>query len=166
MDPVGYKQVNSLLNAAYMQILKNNHLTLIEEYNAGFGGPATTDKSDSDECLRTWDSSQEPVGILAEAIDTGKFIWCFTEYDLGPASEGLIDVALEDNFLQGVKAGEYFGFSVDLVNSLTNTMSMILGKPLCPELYFKAATEKGIFYDTVDAMEANLCYATTAQWYR
>ena len=103
---------------------------------------------------------------MQEAINTGKFKWCFTDIDLGSAEDGLIAVAEEDNALQGIMKGDYYGYPIDEIRAVTNQMSLILGEPLCPEIVVLPATNGGSFEDYLAGLEQNKCYATNAVWFR
>lgn len=165
-DPEGYKQVNNLLSVAYKRILTDGTLENIERYNGGFGGPFTNTYVDPNTCTRTFDRNDKPVGILEDAIKTGIFKWCFSSDEVGDAQILGIGNATKDSFFQGVKAGQLYGVNIDIINSLTIAMSLILEQPLCPRVYIFPPTEKGIFYDYVDTLRSGKCYATISNWFR
>lgn len=110
----GYRQVNTLLSQAYMDIIRDGQYHSICKYNAGFAWGEGIDADevcsdnviDPDTCTRNWDNSEEPAGILAKIVSTGKFKWCLPEADLCPKNEEcvknrwFIGVAEEDNELQ------------------------------------------------------------------
>lgn len=145
-----------------MNLIRDGTYASICKYNAGF--PLETDEActsfaSPDDCTRSWDRSETPKGILAEAISSGYFKWCVHEAQFGPAKDGLIDTATKDDFLQNIKKGELFGIDVDYFNALTIAMSKILHAKLMPELV-KVEAEEGRFEDMVNAMADDKCYAT------
>ena len=144
----GYRQVNTLLSQAHMDIIRDGQLHSICTYNAGFAWGEGIDPDevcskgvvDPDSCSRKWDNSEEPAGILAKIISTGKFKWCLPEADLCPDNDesciknGFVGVAEEDNELQGIAEGDYYGYIIDKFNALTITMGKILHVPLKPKI--------------------------------
>ena len=176
----GYRQVNTLLSQAFMDIIRDGQAHSICKYNAGFAWPDGIDADeacslgvvDPDTCTRKWDNSEEPAGILAKIVSAGKFKWCLPEADLCPNNDdecikrGYTGVAEEDNELQGISKGNYYGSTIDAFNALTITMGKILHVPLKPKFVVVEETDKGKFQDLVDALASNECYATYDQWYR
>jgi hypothetical protein len=79
---------------------------------------------------------------------------------------GYIGIAEEDNELQGVSKGDYYGTPIDRFNALTIAMGKILHVPLKPKFVVIEETGKGIFDDTANALASNECYATYNHWYR
>jgi len=176
----GYRQVNTLLSHAFTDIMRDGQYHSICTYNAGFPWPEGTDPDevcskkvvDPDSCTRKWDNSEEPAGILAKIIKTGKFKWCLPEADLCPKNDedcienGFTGVAMKDNELQGIAKGDYYGTPIDRFKALTITMGKILHVPLQPKFVVIKATDKGKFADLVDALASDKCYATSDNWYR
>ena len=176
----GYRQVNTLLSQAHMDIIRDGQLHSICTYNAGFAWGEGIDPDevcskgvvDPDSCSRKWDNSEEPAGILAKIISTGKFKWCLPEADLCPDNDesciknGFVGVAEEDNELQGIAKGDYYGNIIDTFNALTITMGKILHVPLKPKIVVIKSTDEGRFQEMTDALASNKCYATQDNWYR
>ena len=186
----GYRQVNTLLSQAHMDIIRDGQRHSICTYNAGFPWPEGDDPDelcsknvvDPDSCTRKWDNSEEPAGILAKIIKTGKFKWCIHETrfcsaeslpgwannadDCVKAGLGLTGIAENDNELQGIAKGDYYGTPIDMFKALTITMGKILHVPLQPKFVVIKATGKGTFEDLVDALANDQCYATSDNWYR
>jgi len=176
----GYRQVNTLLSHALMDIIRDGQYHSICTYNAGFAWGEGIDADeycsknvvDPDSCTRKWDNSEEPAGILAKIISTGKLKWCVPEALLCPNNEdacvknGYTGVAERDNELQGISKGDYYGITIDRMNALTIAMGKILHVPLKPKLVVIDGTDKGIFNDVTGALASNECYATGSPWHR
>lgn len=176
----GYRQVNTLLSHAFMDIIRDGQYHAICKYNAGFAfsdgvdGDEYCSKNvvDPDTCTRKWDNSEEPAGILAKIVTTGKFKWCILGSDLCPNNEescvknGYVGIAEEDNELQGIAKGDYYGSTIDKFNALTITMGKILQVPLKPKFVVIDDDEKDFFVELTKALASNKCYASDDYLFR
>lgn len=127
---------------------------------------------DPDTCTRKWDNSEEPAGILAKIVTTGKFKWCILGSDLCPNNDeaciknGYVGVAEEDNELQGIVKGDYYGSPIDKFNALTITMGKILQVPLKPKFVVIDDEGKDFFVELTNALASNKCYASEDYLFR
>ena len=169
----GYRQVNTVLSEAYMNLIRTGQDHNICVYNAGFPPSEGTDleeqcredMADPDDCNRRWDGSAEPAGILNKIVSTGTFKWCVPEANCGPAKDGFIEISPKDDFLQNVKEGEYYGSEIDYYNALTIEMGNILKVPLKSEIVV-IRQKDDIFDDVYSALKSDKCYATGADYFR
>uniref|UniRef100_A0A7R9W6L4 Uncharacterized protein n=1 Tax=Pseudictyota dubia TaxID=2749911 RepID=A0A7R9W6L4_9STRA len=116
---------------------------------------------DPDNCTRRWGRSEKPVEILAEAIKSKTFKWCYHETDFGEVENGLTATATEDDvdILQDIQACEFYGSQVSWTRSVTIQMSNILHKELKHEIFVVKA--KDFFSaDILNAMAKDECFAS------
>ncbi|CAB9518924.1 expressed unknown protein (Partial), partial [Seminavis robusta] len=161
----GSLQVNTVMSAAIKQILADGTKKRIKEYNAGFPGGSSATVADPDMCLAEWDRMEQPVGILAKAMGEGTFKWCLPELAIGSPDANYVAVAEEDNPLQGISTGDYWGVWIDTSNSITIAMSKILHRPLSAE-FVLVPNVNGWMDDLTEALTNGDCYAVPDIFFR